>query len=181
MDQARALARRKKALAHKLSTRDREIVRMFSMGYWPAKILAELEAQGVKMSVGSLYRIREKALQKVQAETDELADKIRYQELDRLELAREAIAEEVKKGELFYIDRWIRLSESIRKLRGLDPASKTESKVQVTGQDGDYSLALEGLVQRVRKWEPTKTTDQILAELMDKVKEGEPASVPVPE
>lgn len=62
----------------------------------------------------------------------ELADKYRSMELQRLEHATAALAPKVKKGNLLAIDRWVRLSESRRKLLGVDAPTKQA----VSGPDG---------------------------------------------
>lgn len=62
----------------------------------------------------------------------ELADKYRSMELQRLEHATAALAPKVKKGNLLAIDRWVRLSESRRKLLGVDAPTKQA----ISGPDG---------------------------------------------
>jgi hypothetical protein len=63
------------------------------------------------------------ALQKT---LQEPADELRQLELERLDLAAAAIASKVEDGDLGSIDRWLRISESRRKLLGLDGPARVD-------------------------------------------------------
>ena len=86
------------------------------------------EALGYK-GPSSAYRAVMSALRRTQQEP---ADELRRLELERLDEALRAIAGRVRQGNLAAIDRWIRISESRRRLLGLDAPTRTE----VTGAGG---------------------------------------------
>lgn len=74
------------------------------------------------------------------------ADALRKLELERLDLAAAAIVEKVLAGDLQAIDRWVRLSESRRRLLGLDAPARTE----ITGAEGGPVLVATPEWQRLR-------------------------------
>ena len=69
------------------------------------------------------------------------AEEYRALEVERLDVAILAVATLVRAGDLAAIDRWIRLSESRRKLLGLD----LPVKVAPTTPDGEESYAGTGV------------------------------------
>lgn len=78
----------------------------------------------------------------------EPADDLRRLELSRLDEALRAIWPKVKKGDLFAIDRYLKISERRAKLVGLD--SKTE--IQLSGL-----LSVADIEQvRKKRWEQVK-------------------------
>jgi basic membrane lipoprotein Med (substrate-binding protein (PBP1-ABC) superfamily) len=56
-------------------------------------------------------------------------------EISRLDIATEAIAEQVKEGNFYAIDRWLKISERRSKLLGLE--DKLKLAVEITGNNGD--------------------------------------------
>lgn len=68
------------------------------------------------------------ALQEIATATNEQADTLRQIEIERLDLAILAIAQQVKAGNLGAIDRWVKLSESRRRLLGLDAPTRASNQ-----------------------------------------------------
>jgi len=66
------------------------------------------------------YKDVQRELQRLREETKEEAADLVQLEIERLDAALKAVAPKVQQGHLGAIDRWIRLSESRRKLLGLD-------------------------------------------------------------
>ena len=80
-------------------------------------------------------------LKEIAEETRAEADELRTLEAERLDLAMRAIVGKVKTGDKDAVSAWIRLSESRRKLLGLD--APTQAAVSVTGS----LLGLDGLTE----------------------------------
>lgn len=72
------------------------------------------------------YKDVKRELDRLRDEIAEDAQMIRQLELERLDLALDAILPMVRKGNLGAVDRLIRLSESRRKLLGLDAPQRQE-------------------------------------------------------
>jgi hypothetical protein len=89
---------------------------------------ATYEAIGAKlgMTAQGAHAVVKRVLERMSAETDEAAAEVRRLELERLDTAVLAIASQVKRGNLGAIDRWLRISESRRKLLGIDAPNKHE-------------------------------------------------------
>ncbi len=63
------------------------------------------------------------------------AEEFRQMELERLDVAQIAIARQVQAGDLFAIDRWIRLIETRCKILGLYlPAAERPAREETTGE-----------------------------------------------
>lgn len=97
------------------------------------------EAMGISRT--GAYKAVARALDRLNQQSLEDAERLRRLELERLERATLAIAQRVKEGHLRSIDRWIRLSESRRKLLGLDASTQanvtldSEVKINLTWSD----------------------------------------------
>lgn len=72
------------------------------------------------------YKDVKRELDRLRKDTAEDAQMIRQLELERLDLALDAILPMVRRGNLGAVDRLIRLSESRRKLLGLDAPQRQE-------------------------------------------------------
>lgn len=92
------------------------------------------EAQAFKDVQAVIHRLKE-------LELEQLEDYRRI-ELERLDIAILAIASQVRSGHLGAIDRWIRLSESRRKLLGVDEASKVDLTLDVKSLSDDELYAI---------------------------------------
>lgn len=79
------------------------------------------------------------ALADLAAHTRDKAAEYRALELERLELPMEALAPDVERGDKDAIDRWVKLSESRRRLLGLD----APTKVAPTNPAGDGPAKVE--------------------------------------
>lgn len=86
----------------------------------------------------------------VRAALDELvrltrldAEEYRQLELERLDLALKAIASQVQQGNLFAVDRWLRLSESRRKLLGLDAPLQIQVEEKIEAELQQFLDSLE--------------------------------------
>lgn len=73
-------------------------------------------------------------------------------ELERLDMAVAAIVDKVREGDIQAIGRWIRLSESRRKLLGLDAPEK------LTVNNGDLDRQIERELEELRRAEQARTT-----------------------
>lgn len=63
------------------------------------------------------------------------AEQFRALEMHRLEMAMRAIEDKVRDGELKAVDRWVKLSESLRDLLGLDAPKRREVQAQLSGDE----------------------------------------------
>lgn len=96
-------------------TKDVKILELRRMGWTYREIAAKLG-----LSADYVYTSLNRSMRDlILAQRDE-AEVLQAVEGERLHLAMKAIGEKVRRGELACIDRWIRLSESYRKLYGLD-------------------------------------------------------------
>ena len=86
-------------------------------------------AQTLGVDVSAAFGYIRTELRKLAERTQEHAVELRELELQRLEDAAAAISERVYRGELEAIDRWVRISESRRRLLGLDQATSLEAVV----------------------------------------------------
>lgn len=80
-----------------------------------------------------------RALSKLIAERDRFTEELRELELQRIDQATLALARQVQSGNLGAVDRWIKLSETRRKLLGLD----MPAKLQITEGDLDAAIQAE--------------------------------------
>lgn len=69
-----------------------------------------------------------KELSKIEVEE---AGHLRHLELSRLDAAMEAIADKVEAGDLFAIDRWVKLIERRCKILGIDAPVKQEQDITI--------------------------------------------------
>ena len=86
--------------------------------------LAEIGAQLGKISAQRVHKILMEELERLAMLTLGNADALRRLELERLEIASIPVVAKLKKGDLKAAAVWIRLSESRRKLLGLDAPIK---------------------------------------------------------
>lgn len=117
--------------------RQRQALEMRKDGHTFEAIAKALAYQGRS----SAYRAVMAGLQKT---LQEPADELRKLELERLDKAAAAIVGRVEDGDLQAIDRWIRISESRRKLLGLDGPAK----VDITSVSSVVSISLVDYTER---------------------------------
>jgi len=72
------------------------------------------------------YKDVKRELDRLREDTADDAQMVRQLELERFDVALDAIFAQVKRGNLGAVDRFIRLSESRRKLLGLDAPTRQE-------------------------------------------------------
>lgn len=182
-DQVRAKRNRALMLKARMTPRDRVVLDCFAMKMKTEDILAKLANEfGIKLSLATLYNIRKRAINAAAAETNELGDNLRFEELRHLELIRAklmrqafgldnaaqmaAINGEETSPSLPHMDRLLKVSESIRKLQGMDAPTKTDNKISGNlGVDINYDIILGDLTKQVNRWTPPKTTEEVLKEL----------------
>lgn len=112
------------------------------------------------------FRDVQVVLQRIRKATDETGEEYLTLEVERIERAMVALADNVQKGHLGAIDRWLSLCESRRRLLGLDAPRRAE----LTGKEGaplfpeedelDYSQLstpeLKALEDLLEKCQPRK-------------------------
>lgn len=98
-------------------------------------------AQKLGVSHTQIFKDVQSVLKEVRQETKESAEDLVDLEDARLKTTLLAIWPKVVKGELGAIDRAIKISESLRKLRGLD----APTKIAPTNPDGTKSYAADAL------------------------------------
>jgi len=103
-------------------------IELRKQGYTYAEIGTRL-----KVTAPRAYQYVQKALQEIAKVTLQNAEDLRNLELERLDMAASAIAKAVKAGEINAINTLIRISESRRRLLGIDSPAKLEA----TGKDGE--------------------------------------------
>lgn len=105
-----------------------------------ALTIAKFGADNLPKDYGERYAHKDvKAeLDRLRADTQEDTANLVRLEVERLDVALKAIAPKVQRGNMAAIDRWIRLSETRRKLLGLD----APTKVGGTGKDGAIPILL---------------------------------------
>lgn len=110
------------------------------------KARASYRAIGKALNVSGVqaYRYVQSALAEIAAKTSENAEQLRNLELESLDMAAVAIAKQVKNGEIAAIAEWRRLSESRRKLLGLD----APDKVAPTNPEGTEPYFGAGLTEQ---------------------------------
>lgn len=98
-------------------------------------------AKDLGIGEAQAYRDVSAVIKVINQRSQETAIEHQRLELERLEMAMEAIATQVEKGHLGAVDRWLRLCESRRKLLGLDAPAKTEvnSNTEISLGKHDYS------------------------------------------
>lgn len=105
--------------------RRRQAVQLRAMGRTFAEIA---EALGYAGESGARNAVNEQ-LARLESQDVKDADLLRRLEAERIDLARRSIAQAVMQGNLAAIDRWQRLSESFRKLYGLDAPAQLDVSV----------------------------------------------------
>jgi hypothetical protein len=89
------------------------------------------------------YKDVRRELDRLKEDTAEDALAVKQIELERLDMVVSALADQVKRGHLGAIDRWIRASESRRKLLGVDAPQRQEH----TGASGGaVTIRIEGVI-----------------------------------
>lgn len=103
-------------------------------------------AEALEISQTGAYKAVMRALDKLNQKTLENAEQLRRLELERLDRAVLAVWPKVQEGRLTAIDRWIRLSESRRKLLGLDAPQQANvvTKIELTWSDDGIDNPAEG-------------------------------------
>lgn len=122
-----------------------------------AQAIAKFGAKNLPNNYGERYAHKDVKfeLDRLRAGTRETTKNLVRLEVERLDVALRAIAQKVQRGNLQAVDRWVRLSETRRKLLGLD--SPQEHKLSGTEPDGaikiehstdpeQYQRAIEALV-----------------------------------
>jgi hypothetical protein len=98
-------------------------------------------AQTLGCDVATAHRDVQQALAALAELERQTAEEYRALELARLDMAMEAIATKVAKGNLDAVHAWVRLSESRRKLLGLDkPTLIAPTNPDGTSYSGDYAV-----------------------------------------
>lgn len=106
-------------------------------------------------SLGQAYRDVSEALSELSSNARLEAESLRELELARLDTATEAIASKVQKGDLLAIDRWLRISESRRRLLGLDAPIQIQVEERVEAELEQFLAQLESAL-------PVQTFQQVL-------------------
>ena len=99
------------------------------------------------ISQGQAYKDVQFVLKEVRASTNETAEELVQLELERLDNALMAIVGRAAKGELGAVDRLIKISESRRKLLGLD----APMKIAPTNPEGDKPYEAPSLDERISR------------------------------
>lgn len=106
------------------------------------------------------YRDVAEVLQSIIETTQLDAEACRTLELEKLDMAQLAIANQVRTGDYKAIDRWLRISERRSKLLGLD----APDHVKITGEvERELERSLDILEQKL----PVEVYNQVIAALSD--------------
>jgi carboxylesterase type B len=108
------------------------------------KVAAEFDAP--KYSEALAHGDVSSVLQDLNERTSHTAEEYRTLELERLDTAMLAIANDVRKGKLNAIDRWIRISESRRKLLGLDAPIELRVEERIEAELHQFLDQLESVL-----------------------------------
>lgn len=92
-------------------------------------------AQGV--GIGTAHRRVKRAMDRLRAVVDERAGQVRELELDRLDALLEVVLVKALAGDLGAVDRAIKISESRRKLAGVDAPASTVVGVVSDGEQAE--------------------------------------------
>lgn len=98
-----------------------DALEMRKMGYSYRKI-----GQKLGVSANTAHQDVKKSLEILAKQSNESADQLRHMELERLDIAMNAIGTLVRQGNLGAIDRWLKISERRSKLLGLDAAPRMD-------------------------------------------------------
>lgn len=104
---------------------------------------ATFEQIGQKLGItdSAAHKLVKKALADNATTTNDQTDTLRQIEIERLDMALLAIAQQVKAGNLGAIDRWVKISESRRRLMGLDAPTKASNQNWDMSTFSDEELA----------------------------------------
>lgn len=116
-------------------------------------------ADELKIGVGTAYRDVAAELDELRSTTTERAEAVRDMELKRLDMAIAGLESRLEEGDPQVVAAWIKVSESRRKLLGLDAPQKIEA-IALTPDQVDAILA-------------TATPDEAEA-----IARGEPGALP---
>lgn len=96
-----------------------------------------------KYSEGAAYTDVKACLDEINAKTALDTEEYRALELERLDTAQLAIAQKVKAGDVFAIDRWLRISERRAALLGLDAPVRLRIEQGVEAELNNFLSTLE--------------------------------------
>jgi hypothetical protein len=91
-------------------------------------------AQQIGTSTQRAHQIVTAELVRCAKRTAQQAEALREQELQRLDIAQSAIWGRVRGGDLQAIEKFVRISESRRRLLGLDAAEKHQTHTTIEGE-----------------------------------------------
>lgn len=94
-------------------------------------------AAAQRVNISTAFRRVKRAMDRLRAVVDERAGQVRELELDRLDALLEVVLVKALRGDLAAVDRAIKISESRRKLAGVDAPASTVVGVVADGEQAE--------------------------------------------